>query len=168
MVNLENISVNDIIGVPEGEDPKAISTQSLILNLIKEYPEGVSVKMVADRIGISTERARVILNELCLRREIYKRSIPGIKDNIYYPNGKLIHKYLQSSKDMGEQIFRISFHEGWKSPRIQIQERKYTLLEGEKIEGSIFIDVENIMQLIEFVNEMMTKYNTYKEQKNEN
>jgi DNA-binding IclR family transcriptional regulator len=77
MVNLENISVNDIIGVAEGEEPKAISTQSLILNLIKEYPDGVSVKMVADRIGISSERARVILNELCLKREIYKRNIPS-------------------------------------------------------------------------------------------
>lgn len=166
MVNLKDISVNDIMGISEEDGaPKVIGTYAMVLNYLKEYPEGVTAKMVAKSVGISDERARVILNELSLRRDIFKRSIPGIKENLYYPNGKLIHKYLQNSKDIGDQIFKISFHEGWRGPRVQIQERKYTLLEGEKVEGSIFVDLENVMSLMDFLNEMMTKYNTYSKRK---
>ena len=75
----------------------------------------------------------------------------------------MIHKYLQDSKDFGNQIFRISFHEGTKNPRIQIQERKFTLIEGERVEGSIFIDLDNAMKFKDFLDEMLLKYNTFKE-----
>lgn len=169
MSRLKEISVGDIIGSSDVEKPDIIGTKSLILNFLRQNSEGVTVQMVADQIGISNERARIILNELCLKRDIYDRKLPRIKEKLYYPNGKLIHKYLQDSIEIGEQIFRLSFHEGRTGTRLQIQERKYTLLEGEKLEGSIFIDVDNTWTFMEFLNEMFARFNNYNmEIKNEN
>jgi hypothetical protein len=165
MTNLDKISVDDLMGISEGNDHKSSETHLTILNYVKEYNEGVTAQMVADCVNLSLSHTRDILDDLCTKRELFKRKVPGIKQSLYYPNGKLIHKYLQSSRDMGDQIFRVSFHEGWKTPRIQIQERKYTLLEGEKIDGSIFIDIKNLNPLMEFLNEMMTQYNTYDNRK---
>jgi hypothetical protein len=161
MTNLDSISVDDLMGISDNNDHRTAGVHLSILNYVKEFNEGVTAQMVADSVKLSLTHTRDILDDFCTKRELYKRKVPGIKQSLYYPNGKLIHKYLQSSRDMGDQIFRISFHEGWKTPRIQIQERKYTLLKGEEVEGSIFIDLNNLMPFLEFINEMMIQYNTY-------
>ena len=162
MPQLNEISISDILGKEsvEGTGPSGI--RSTILNYVRQNPDGVTVAMVAKHIDVSTQRAREVLNELVMKRDLYKRSISE-KVILYYPNGKLIHKYLQDSKDFGNQIYRISFHEGKKSPRIQIQERKFTLVEGERVEGSIFIDLDNVQKIKEFLDEMLLKYSTFKE-----
>jgi hypothetical protein len=162
MPQLNEISISDILGKEsvEGTGPSGI--RSTILNYVRQNPEGVTVAMVAKHIEVSTQRARDVLNELVMKRDLYKRSISE-KVILYYPNGKLIHKYLQDSKDFGNQIYRISFHEGKNSPRIQIQERKFTLVEGERVEGSIFIDFDSILKFREFMDEMLLKYNSFKE-----
>lgn len=162
---LGDITISDIIGTSsDDQEIHERGTQSLALNIVRQYPEGIAAKGVADFLKLSTDRTRSILEELVLRRDIYKRKVPGNKLYLYYPNGKLIHKYLQESQDIGDQIFRLSFHEGRKSPRLQIQERKFTLLEGEKVEGSIFIDLDNIQHLIEFINDIYIKFNQYNEE----
>lgn len=169
MVNLKEIGVNDILGSSDNEKQAAIGTKSQVLNFIRQNPEGTTAQMVANHVGISGDRARDILKELCLKRDIYDRKLPGIKEILYYPNGKLIHQYLQESKEMGDQIFRLSFHEGRKNARLQIQERKFTLLEGEKVEGSIFVDVDNIWYFVDFLKDMLDRFNTFKvEKKHEN
>lgn len=162
---LDDITISDIIGTSNDDSENyGRGSQALALSIVRQYSEGITVKGIADFLKLSPDRTRVILEELVLRREIYKRKIPGSKTILYYPNGKLIHKYLQESKDIGDQIFRLSFHEGKKCPRLQIQERKFTLLEGEKVEGSIFIDYENIPQLVEFMNELYLKFSRYNEE----
>jgi len=162
MAQLNEISISDILGKEsvEGTGPSGI--RSTILNYVRQNPDGVTVGMVAKHIDVSTQRSREVLNELVMRRDLYKRSVSE-KVILYYPNGKLIHKYLQDSKDFGNQIFRLSFHEGKKTPKIQIQERKFTLIEGERVEGSIFIDLENVQKFKEFLDEMLLKFNTFKE-----
>lgn len=135
-----------------------LGTQVEILNYVRQNPEGTTAKLAAEHAGVTVNRARDILDELCMRREIYKRKLENDRIILYYPNGRLIHKYLQESRDFGDQIFRISFHESRKEPRMQIQERKYTLLEGERIEGSIFVDYKNTRLLMDFLNDMLNKY----------
>lgn len=161
MQRLKGIGVDDIIGSAESEKRNVIGTKTHVLNFLRNYPDGVTTQMVAEHLGISSDRARDILKELCLKRDIYDRKLQGIKERLYYPNGKLVHKYLQESREFGEQIFRLSIHEGRKTQRLQIQERKFTLLEGEKVEGSIFIDVDNIWSFMEFLNEMLVRYNNF-------
>ena len=125
----------------------------------------ITSQMVSKAADITEERARVILNDLCKQREIYDRRIVGIKNKLFYPNGKLIHKYLQESRELAPQIFRLSFHEGKRTPRLQIQERKYTLLAGEKVEGSIFVDIDSVEGFIEFLEGMLVKFNQFNKKK---
>lgn len=161
MQKLKGIGVTDIIGSSESEKRNVIGTKTQVLNYLRNYPDGTTAQMVAEHLSISSDRARDILKELCLKRDIYDRKLQGIKERLYYPNGRLVHKYLQESREFGDQIFRLSIHEGRKTQRLQIQERKFTLLEGEKVEGSIFVDVDNIWSFMEFLNEMLTRYNNF-------
>lgn len=162
MQTLKEITVADIIGEDESEDSRA-----LVLAYVRQHPDGVSSQMVTNAIGVSDRRTRQILNQLCDIRELYKRDIPGVKGNIFYPNGKLVHKYLQESEELGSQIFRISFHEGKLKPKMQIQERSYALLDGETVEGSIWIDEKHIEEFIEFISDMYVKYQSF-EYENDN
>jgi len=157
--SLKEISIADILG---GDGPENHhGARMAVLNYVRQNPDGVTTKAVEEAVGLDYHRAYSILKELCLEREIYSRKVRGIKFDLYYPNGKLIHKYLQESKDIGGQTFRITFHEGKRRPRIQIQERQYTLLEGEKVQGSIFVDVDNAENLIDFFQEMLIKFNQF-------
>jgi hypothetical protein len=162
MSNLKEISASDFLGNTNNKRNGG-GTRSLILSYMRQNPDGVTTKMVADMADISDRRARAILNELCNRREIYYRRLSGAKTKIYYPNGRLIHKYLQETKDFGSQRFRISFHEGRREPRIQIQEREFTLLEGESVKGSIYIDLSNIDKFNDFIGEMLVKFYHFQE-----
>ncbi|RLI81067.1 hypothetical protein DRP04_06925 [Archaeoglobales archaeon] len=166
MDTLKNITVEDLLGgkdVFDDSEAKGIhGTKSWVLTILRQNPDGVTAKMVAEIVGISERRAREILEELVTKREAYSRKVQNIK--LYYPNGKLIHKYLQESREFGNQIFRLSFHEGKRGPILQIQERKFSLLEGEKVEGSIFVELENIEGLVNFIREMYERFRMFKEE----
>lgn len=154
---LKEITVGDILGRNEKEKDD-VGVRGAILNYSRQNPDGVTVRMASESLGIDYHRAYVIMKELVSSRELYSRKVGGIKNDLYYPNGKMIHKYLQESKDFGDQTFRVSFHEGKKGPRIQIQERRYTLLEGEKVEGTIFLEVSHAEDIIQLFQDMYTKF----------
>ncbi len=165
MTRLDEISVADILGGERGASDDVKGTRSMVLSYVRQNPEGVNVELVRRFASISESRARQILNELVSQRELFTRKLPGVKDHIYYPNGKLIHKYLQDSRDFGNQIFRLSFHEGRRTPLLQIQERRFTLMDGEKVEGSVFVELDYIKPLLDFISEMQTKFNQFEETK---
>lgn len=154
---LKEITVGDLLGRNEGGKDD-LGIRGAILNYIRHNPDGVTVRMVSDMLGIDYHRAYMVMKELVMSRELYSRKVGGIKNDLYYPNGKMVHKYLQESKDFGDQTFRISFHEGKKGPRVQIQERRYSLLEGEKVEGTIFLDVNKAEDILQFFLDMYTKF----------
>jgi len=161
MKSLAEISETDILGGEPDKDGEVKGLRSAVLSFLRQTPDGATVAMVTGAIGISEPRTRTILQELCREREIYDRRVPGIKNTLYYPNGRLIHKYLQDTNEFGSQIFRISFHEGRRVPRIQIQERSYSLLEGEKVEGSIFIDNDNSERFVQMLQDSMKRFEDY-------
>ncbi len=166
MTGLKEVSVSEILGEAlDGPDRKGGGARSLVLSFVRRNFEGVTVEMVSQAADISATRAYRMLKELRQDREIYKRRVPGLKADLYYPNGRLIHKYLQDKRDFGSQIFRVSVHEGRKDPRLQIQERIFTLLDGEKVEGSIYIDLPNATSLVEFINEMLSRFEGYEKSK---
>lgn len=159
MVPLDDVSVADLVGERQMD---GAGTRGVVLSFLRQNPDGASTQMVAQAIGLSVSRTRQILDQLVHEREAYDRDIPGVKGKLYYPNGRLIHQYLVESREMGSQIFRFSFHEGTRSPaRLQIQERSFSLLGGEKMEGSIYIDTTNTEALIEALTEMVAKYNQF-------
>jgi len=160
---LDEISVADILGEKDsGPQPDARGVRSLILSIVRQNPDGVTAQMVSSSAGISLTWAKQVLDDLLHQREVYSRVVPGVRARLYYPNGKLVHKFLQDSKEFGDQIFRVSVHEGRRTPRVQIQERKFSLLEGEKVEGSIFIDIDNVEGLLSFTKEVLERLNQIK------
>jgi len=162
MKSLSEVTETDILGGQLDEEGEVKGIRSSVLSFIRQNPDGTTVTLVAKAVHISEARARIILQDLSHEREIYYRRVPGIKNILYYPNGKLIHKYLQETKEFGSQIFRISFHEGRVQPRIQIQERSYSLLDGEKVEGSIYIDYDNAERFVELVEDILHRFGDYK------
>ena len=161
-MSLKELSVSDVLGEgPDGGERRGGGVRSLILSYVRRNFEGVTTKMVAEAADISESRAWQILRELCNEREIYKRRVPDIKARMYYPNGQLVHKYLQNKRELGSQIFRISIHEGRRLPRVQIQERNFTLLDGENVQGSIFVDLDNARELAEFITDMLARFDGY-------
>ena len=157
---LGEISVSEILGeAGQGGKSDAHGIRALVLAFVRQNPDGVTVQMVTQDARVSTTWAQKVLDDLVHQREIYSRVVPGIKATLYYPNGRLIHKYLQESREIGSQIFRVSVHEGRRSPRVQIQERRYTLLEGERVEGSIFVDVENVEEMLRLIQQVMDRLN---------
>src|SRR2546426_5040693 len=165
MARLDEISVADILGEEPGSSNDVKGTRSFVLSYLRQNPEGVNVQMVSKFANISETRARQILSELVAQRELFTRKLAGMRDHIYYPNGKLIHKYLQDSRDFGDQVFRLSFHEGRRVPLLQIQERRFTLLDGEKVEGSVFVELEYVQKLVDFISEMQSRFNRFEETK---
>ncbi|MEE9174323.1 MAG: hypothetical protein V3U30_05040 [Thermoplasmata archaeon] len=166
MASLKELSVSDVLGEgPDGSDRKGGGVRSLVLSYVRRNFEGITTKMVADAADISESRAWQILKGLSQEREIYERKVPGVQAHMFYPNGQLIHKYLQQKRDLGPQIFRISIHEGRREPRVQIQERSFTLLDGEKVEGSIFVDLSHARELAGFISDMLAKFDGYEKSK---
>ena len=155
---LGDISVGDILGERErGGKPDSRGVRSLVLAFIRQNPDGVTLQMVVTDARISPTWGQKVLDDLVHQREIYSRTVPGVKATLYYPNGRLIHKYLQESREAGSQVFRVSIHEGRKGPRVQIQERRYSLLEGEKVEGSIFVDIENVPAVLQLISDVVAR-----------
>lgn len=162
MKSLNNVSVDELLGA-DNTSKDIHGTKSWVLTLLRQNPDGITAKIISEITEISEQRAREILDELVWKREAYSRKLSK-RSKIYYPNGKLIHKYLQESEEIGDKIYRISFHEGKQKPQIQIQERTFSLLEGEKVEGSVFIDVDNIESFMDFIKNMLDKYNNFREE----
>ena len=146
----------------EAKGKKARSGRQLVLSSVRHHPDGTTVVDTKLATKMPQHRVRTILKELASEGEIYFRKIPGAKATLYYPNGRLIHQYLQRKREFGSQIFRISYHEGRGHPRIHIQERTFSLLDGEKVEGSIFIDSDHIEKFIEFLKEMNNDFENYR------
>jgi hypothetical protein len=158
--SLSEVSVADILGEKgQTDDVDSRGIRSMVATYVRLNPDGVTAQMVAQSSGISLTWAKQVLEDLLHQRDVYSRVVPGVRAKLYYPNGKLVHKYLQDSKEIGSQIFRVSVHEGRKSPRVQIQERRFNLLEGEKVEGSIFVDIDNVEGLVTLTRDVLARMN---------
>ena len=150
------------LGPLDGPNERDRSARVLTLNNVRQNADGTTITEVSLSTGLPKHRVRAILSELEKDREIYSRKLAGSNATIYYPNGRLIHPYLRRQKEVGTQIFRVSFHEGRKDdPRVQVQERSFSISEGEKVEGSVYIDYANLSDFIEFLTEMKQTFDNY-------
>ena len=66
MANLADITVSDLIGSSDTDGSSVMGRRSQVLSLVRQYPEGVTAKLVSNHVGISSERARQILDEFIL------------------------------------------------------------------------------------------------------
>lgn len=133
----------------------------LILNLVKGHPDGVSASDIADALGIASNTVLKVLRELEREREVYSRTHSRGRSQVWYPNGRLIHPYLELFKEIRGKPYRISVQESRTGPLVQVQERSFSLLHGERVEGAIFVEYEALDQLIDGLNEMKTRYESH-------
>jgi len=131
-----------------GEILHGLNKEVIRRALRKAGMTGATSSEISKITELNVQTARKCLEELCVTREAYK-----LKRNrtttIYYNNGKPRHEYGTERIDDGSTSYEISLAEGAdESLLIHIVEKRFTLLEGEQIEGGIIIPINLAAQLI--------------------
>jgi DNA-binding LacI/PurR family transcriptional regulator len=132
-----------------------------VLQAVKTSPDGISTVDVARVSGLSVPTAKRVLAELEKEREVYSRSHTEKHILVWYPNGKIVHQYLEIQREMRGKTYRVTIQEGRSGPAVQIQERRFSLLDGERVEGAIFIDYEAVDDLCGLLAELKQRYESY-------
>jgi hypothetical protein len=73
----------------------------------------------------------------------------------------LIHPYLELFREIRGKTYRVTVQEARTGPSVQIQERSYSLLTGDRVEGAVFVEFDSLDELIEMLNEIKGRYTTY-------
>jgi Winged helix-turn-helix DNA-binding len=157
------LTANDFLGrsIQPNVDLGPQLNRKRIVQAVKASPDGISTTDVARVVGLSIPTARRILAELEKEREVYSRSHTDRRILIWYPNGKIVHQYLELQKEIRGKTYRVTVQEGRSGPAVQIQERTFSLLDGERVEGAIFIDYESIDDLFVLLGELKRRYESY-------
>lgn len=137
------------------------SVENKILNIVRYNPDGVPTSVMKDALEITVNTALKVLRSLEAEREIYSAKIG--KTLVWYPNGRLIHPYLETFKELCGKPYRFSIQEGRRGPMVQIQERSYSLLRGERVEGAIFVELGNLEEFIEGLSEIRDRFRNLEE-----
>ncbi len=137
------------------------SVENKILNIVRYNPDGVPTSVMKDALEITKNTALKVLRSLEAEREIYSAKIG--KTLVWYPNGRLIHPYLETFMELCGKPYRFSIQEGRRGPMVQIQERSYSLLRGERVEGAIFVELGNLEEFIEGLSEIRDRFRNLEE-----
>ncbi len=158
-----NLTAHDFVG--RSDEPLPDLGPQLhrkkVAQAVKAFPDGISTGDVATATGLSVPTVRRILSELEREREVYSRSHTQKRILIWYPNGRIIHQYLELQRELRGKTYRVTVQEGRSGPTVQIQERRFSLLDGEHVEGAIFVDYESIDDLCALLDEMKHRYESY-------
>jgi DNA-binding transcriptional ArsR family regulator len=127
-----------------------------IRQAVKNYggAEGLTVEEVIKMTGFSRPSVSKHLAALSSLREVF-----SIKKNdklrLYFPNGRPLHSVGKVRLDKVNHIFEISLNQG---PRDElffyVQERRYSLMEGERTEGAVMIPVEHADEFVKALYEL--------------
>lgn len=134
-----------------GELVHGIYKESVRKALRKAAVSGVTPSEISRVTRLNVQTARKCLEELCATREAYK-----LKRNrtttIYYNNGRPRHEFGIERIEDGNTSFEISLAEGADdSLLVHIIEKRFTLLEGEQIEGGVIVPLAQIPALVKAV-----------------
>lgn len=137
----ENDSVDSLIE----ED----STQTMSLHKIRKAvrrwgEDGISVQEIEAATDLNRKTIERHLETLCHLREVYRQKRTG-NLTLYYPNGKPLHSFGKKRVESGETIIDIQLAEGKNDNNlVHVTEKRYSLLEGETIEGAVIFPVDAV------------------------
>lgn len=132
-----------------------------VLQSVKASPDGISTVDVSRTTGLSVPTVKRLLADLEKEREVYSRSHTEKRIMVWYPNGKLVHQYLEIQRELRGKTYRVTVQEGRAGPAVQVQERRFSLLDGEHVEGAIFVDYGAIDELCALLVELKERYEAY-------
>lgn len=112
---------------------------------------GITASDCSKLTGISEPVTRRLLEKLCLIRDAYSTKIG--KTTVYYPNGQPLHALgTHRIEDSLPYIIEAVLSKGPKGKMlIHLTEKRYSILDGEKVEGGVVIPVEYVDKLIRIV-----------------
>ena len=148
--------------IPEPEKPGEILVPrspdriSDVLRVVKANPDGVTAPDVARVLRLSRPTALRMLRELEREREVYSRTMRRMQ--LWYPNGRLIHPYLEIFREIRGRTYRLTIQEARAGPAVQIQERSFSVLNGERVDGAIFVDYDGLESLEEAIRELRARF----------
>lgn len=167
-MKIDNLSANDFIPDDAVDEPAAVSRESnesvvgsTIADLVKSHPDGITTSDILQALSdleMKSTRPTVlrILRDLEAAREVYARE--GVKPILWFPNGKLVHPYLEMFRETGGKTFRGTVQRGRHGPAIQLQERTFSLMSGERIDGAVFIPWESVEDILELLVQLRERY----------
>lgn len=171
-VQFQNLTAAHFLGDLQSEASvapvEAHLRRGTVLQIVKAHPDGITAPQVVEllkRFNVSATKPTVVkdLEGLEREREVYSNQ-PGARAVItYYPNGRLIHPLLKASREIRGKTYQATVQQNRSGPAIQLQERTYSLLTGDRVEGAIFIDYAGLDELLLLLQEIKQRYESHQE-----
>jgi hypothetical protein len=138
-----SLSAQDFIREPTSPRKHAKTGEvnsARILQVVKASPNGITANAVAKVVGLTRPTVLLALRELERKREVYPSPSGLGTIRLWFPNGRMVHPILELYRELRGKTYRFTIQDGRAGPVIQIQERSYSLLQGERVEGAIFFE----------------------------
>ena len=166
-LSLSDFDISDYIDMTEesGISLKGLSRrarEALTLERVRHVlflngREGLTAAEVAGFATISEPTARRYLDRLCSIREAYS-VLRKTNARYYYPNGEPLHGLGKYRVDQGPHVVETVLARGPEDRLfLHITEKRFSILEGEKVEGGIMIPFELIDQITEQMKKLQAK-----------
>lgn len=172
-VSISGLSAANFLGETElAPQPLALeipARQRAILQIVKGNP-GLTISDIEDhlnRLGMKAARhtIRSDLLELEREREVYSHQARDRSPILFFPNGRLIHPLLKVSRDLRGITYQATVQESKRGPAIQVQERSFSIINGEKVEGAIFVEYAVIDDFISLLQDIKNRFEAHQETK---
>jgi hypothetical protein len=129
-----------------------------VLRLVKAHPDGLSTSDIARAASATHPRVTRVLLQLEREREVYSTTFKGGSIKVWFPNGRLVHPYLEIFKEIRGRTYRMSVQDARYGNAVQIQERSFSVLTGERVEGAVFVDLSGLGDLIEGLSDLKSRF----------
>lgn len=149
------------------KDEADIISRDLVLNVIKEHKDGLTITDIADKVKKdikSRETVARAIEQLEYENEIYSKKYGTVK--IVYPNNRAVHSKLTREINIGEHKINrkiyIDVLDNEYGDFIRISEKKFVKNKWEN-KGSIIIPPAELSKFKKALDEIKTKYNEFEE-----
>jgi hypothetical protein len=129
-----------------------------VLRLVKAHPDGLSTSDIARAASATHPRVTRVLLQLEREREVYSTTFKGGSIKVWFPNGRLVHPYLEIFKEIRGRTYRMSVQDARYGNAVQVQERSFSVLTGERVEGAVFVDLNGLDDLIQGLTDLKSRF----------
>lgn len=144
------IDVEAFNKLPPAERKRHIRT--FLLKIVNKNQKGITISGLQKLTGFNSKTISKHMDYLTATREIYKLEF-GIKNVIYYPNGRLMHSSTDDY-EIGDKYYNFSFIRSVFGDFLYIQEKEKDEYNTFVVKGGLVIRKENIQDFIDKLQEV--------------